>query len=84
MRANWGEFKNCFEEAARTEQTDPMNLGARLRFTIGPSGGVREASAENFAGSELLDHCLVAVTTRIAFPAPDGGSEVNVTYPFVF
>lgn len=60
-------------------------LGGRIvmEFVIGADGQVSEARvASDELDDEVVERCFVRVTERMEFPAPDGGGEVTVRYPF--
>jgi len=83
MQRHWLRFKHCYEkELGRT----PTLRGKVLTsFTIGPEGRVAEASVlQSTAESADLEACLLRSLRQVRFPAPRGGGEVLVTYPFLF
>lgn len=61
-------------------------LGGRLtmEFVIGPDGQVSESRVvDDELGDETVQRCFVGVTRRMEFPAPEGGGDVTVRYPFI-
>lgn len=82
VRMNHGRFRNCYENALRTNPS----LGGRVavRFVIGRDGGVSLASD---GGSDLPDEgvrqCVIRSFYTLSFPSPDNGT-VRVTYPLIF
>lgn len=52
--------------------------------TIGPTGRVPVAVVrESTLGSTPLHRCITNAVKRWHFPAPEGGANVVVSYPFV-
>ena len=73
-------IRHCYETALRND--DGVAGRVSVKFTIDPSGGVRNAeAAANSTGSEELAQCVVGVVRRMAFPAADGITAC--TYPFL-
>jgi hypothetical protein len=40
--------------------------------------------AESTLGDRTAEDCVARAVQRVAFPEPEGGGVVIVTYPFVF
>jgi TonB family protein len=83
IQRHYNEVKYCYEkELAR----DPALYGkVAITFVIDGKGGVSDAFVkETSLTSEPVESCIVAHVRRWAFPAPEGGSTVQVTYPYVF
>ena len=82
VRQNMGRMRSCYEQGLRRNPS----LAGRVvvRFVIRADGGVATAAD---AGSNLPDSgvvaCVVAMTQRLSFPAPDSGL-VMVTLPMTF
>lgn len=76
-------IKHCYETEL---QADPSLAGKLVTtWTIAPSGLVDGARVlESGLASERVGGCVVRVIARLQFPAPAGGGQVFVTYPFVF
>jgi hypothetical protein len=53
-----------------------------VRFVIGPSGAVVRARADK--GNKKVARCVERVIKQMRFPAPRGGGNVTVRYPFTF
>jgi len=82
VRANFGRFRNCYDNGLRT---NPSLTGRVVtKFIIGRDGAV-SLSADG--GSDLPDHnvvsCVVRSFQNLSFPTPDNG-QVTVTYPLMF
>ncbi len=74
-------IKRCFVEArARSE---PYQGKVWLKFTVDPSGAIRDAflTEAPYAGTEL-ERCVADRAERLSFEAFDGVSA-NISYPFV-
>jgi hypothetical protein len=99
VRANFGAFRQCYEDGLRR---DPKLEGhVSIRFVIGRDGAVsavRDADQEPPDGHEWgsssshpevvmpdtqVSACVVAAFRKLSFPPPDGGI-VTVTYPIMF
>lgn len=83
IRENVGRIHLCYEAAMA--KTPSLAGKIVVAFTINGQGVVASASAgeTTIADGEMVN-CVVKVLKSIAFPAPDGGSNVQVSYPFVF
>ncbi len=82
VRANFGRFRNCYEQGLRA---NPGLTGrVTTKFMIGRDGAVT-VSADG--GSDLPDAAVVSCVVRsfqsLSFPSPQGG-QVTVTYPLSF
>jgi hypothetical protein len=82
VRANFGRFRDCYEQGLAKS----ADLAGRVavRFVIGTEGAVTETS---LADADLPDaavrSCVVQTYRGLAFPKPEGGT-VTVIYPIVF
>jgi TonB family protein len=77
------ELRFCYAEALR----DRPELSGRVSvgFLITSSGAVQSArSVQSSLNAPGVEECVTRAIRRIAFPAPEGGGYVQVTYPFVF
>ena len=77
------EIRYCYESAIHQ---DPSLSGKVLvDFMIGSKGSVSTAqAAENTMKDQQVSHCLIGKLRSWRFPAPRGGVQVAVTYPFLF
>ncbi len=83
IRRHLSQIGYCYEKEL---QRSPI-MGGKLvsQFTIGPTGQVVAVDvAEDSLGSDVVTACVSGVIRRMRFPAPRGGSTVEVNYPFVF
>lgn len=76
------DFKKCYTD----ELTKKPELEGRIvvNFIIDGSGKVSSAKINRTTiNNETIGNCIVEVTKKIQFPAPEGGGTVIVNYPFV-
>ncbi len=82
---NIPRFRLCYQqELDRASQA--IDGVVRLDFIIGASGRVTKAGVESASGSLTGDvkGCVIGVLKDLRFPAPRGGSVVEVNQPFNF
>ncbi len=75
-------FRYCYEKELSSHPDLQSKLA--LAFTIGGDGHVAAATVADDAASRELSSCVTRVVKSLAFPRPDGGAAVSVTYPFLF
>jgi TonB family protein len=83
IQRHYNEVKYCYEK----ELTKDPNLYGKVTvlFVIDGAGRVGDALVQQSTmGSEPVEGCIVGHVRRWAFPAPQGGGTVQVTYPYVF
>ena len=83
IQRHYNEVKYCYEK----ELTKDPGLYGKITvmFVIDGTGRVGDALVQQSTmGSEPVESCIVGHVRRWAFPAPEGGSSVQVTYPYVF
>jgi len=83
VRRHLNQVKHCFER----ELVNERNLGGRLvvRFMIMGNGTVGTSQiSESTIGNRNVETCVSTAVRRWAFPAPEGGGLVDVSYPFAF
>lgn len=89
IRSRMNEFRFCYERALAASRSGGDDAERRGRvvvsFLIGGDGRVlsavtKEASLRN----PPVQDCVAAVVRRLSFPQPEGGSLVQVSYPFNF
>ena len=82
VRASFGDFRTCYEDALRN---DPHARGrVVVRFVIATDGHVSAAAATvEEALPDEVGACLEKAFVKLSFPEPDGGI-VTVSYPIVF
>jgi TonB family protein len=83
IRRNLGQIRYCYE---RQLSANPDLYGKVLvRFTIGADGSITENKIDNSTlKSDMVEGCIVRRMASWAFPKPRGGTQVKVTYPFMF
>jgi TonB family protein len=83
IQRHYNEVKYCYEKELTR---DPGLYGkVTVLFVIDGTGRVGDALVqESSMGSEPVESCIVGHVRRWAFPAPQGGGTVQVTYPYVF
>ncbi|MCB0272981.1 MAG: AgmX/PglI C-terminal domain-containing protein [Bdellovibrionales bacterium] len=78
----WGQIQYCYEREIIREPTLAGKIW--VRFTIGTTGRVTQASIEKTTmNSPPVENCVTAAFRRIPFPSP-GGSIVEAVYPINF
>jgi TonB family protein len=83
IRKNIKQVQFCYE---RSLVVSPRLAGkVVVKFTIGPTGAVTEASVGNSTlQDQKVEACILKAIRRWKFPSPKGGGIVDVSYPFVF
>lgn len=83
IRRHINQIRYCYEQqlAVRPDLSGRVSV----RFVISPSGAVSTSSvAGSTLGNPAAEACVARAVQRIAFPQPEGGGVVIVTYPFMF
>jgi hypothetical protein len=73
------QIKACYEKELASKPK--LSGTVSTQFIIGGDGKV---SAVSGSGLPPVDACVAAVIVKVVFPAPKGGGNVQVNYPFVF
>jgi hypothetical protein len=83
IQRHYNEVKYCYEKELTR---DPGLYGkVSVLFVIDGTGRVADALAQQTTlSSEPVESCILAHVKRWVFPQPEGGSTVQVTYPYVF
>jgi TonB family protein len=83
IRRNLGQIRYCYE---RQLSSNPELYGKVLvKFTIGANGGVAEQRVDNSTlKSAMVEGCIMRRMASWQFPLPKGGTQVHVSYPFLF
>ncbi|MDX9730649.1 MAG: AgmX/PglI C-terminal domain-containing protein [Bdellovibrionales bacterium] len=83
IRRNLGQIRYCYE---RQLSSNPDLYGKLLvRFTIDAGGGVLEPKVDTSTlKSSLVEGCVLRRLAGWKFPLPKGGTQVRVSYPFLF
>lgn len=82
VREHMDQVRGCYNEGLAR---DPKLAGrVAVNFVIGPDGHVISATIQQGLGDDDVDQCLVEHVKTWKFPAPGGGGNVIITYPFNF
>lgn len=83
IRRNLGQIRYCYE---RQLSSNPELYGKVLvKFTIGAAGEVMEQRVDNSTlKSAMVEGCIMRRMASWTFPQPKGGTQVHVSYPFLF
>ncbi|GAC1336233.1 MAG: hypothetical protein NVSMB23_00540 [Myxococcales bacterium] len=83
IQRHYNEIKYCYEKEL---SRNPSLYGkVALLFVIDGAGKVSDALVQQSTlSSEPVESCMVNHVRRWAFPQPEGGGTVEVTYPYVF
>jgi TonB family protein len=83
IQRHYNEVKYCYEKELTK---DPGLYGkVTVLFVIEGTGRVGDALVQQSTmGSAPVESCIVSHVRRWAFPAPQGGGTVQVTYPYLF
>jgi hypothetical protein len=83
IKRNIGQIRYCYE---RQLSADPNLYGkVSVRFVINAAGAVLEPKIDaSSMKSSMVEGCIVRRLASWKFPLPKGGTEVRVSYPFMF
>lgn len=83
IKSQLGQILYCYE---RQLSASPDLFGkVAVRFTIGSSGGVEaQKIGDTTLKNATVEGCILNRVAAWKFPAPQGGTKVLVTYPFLF
>lgn len=83
IRSQLGAIRYCYE---RQLSASPELYGKILvKFTIGAAGSVvAQAIGTSSLNSAMVEGCILRRVAGWQFPTPKGGTNVLVTYPFLF
>lgn len=83
IKTQLGQILYCYE---RQLSAHPELEGkVAVRFTIGSSGKVEEQIiGDTTLKNATVEGCILNRVAQWKFPTPQGGTKVNVTYPFLF
>lgn len=83
IRSQLGQIRYCYE---RQLSANPDLYGKILvKFTIGGAGAVTAQSIGNTSlNNAMVEGCILRRIAGWQFPTPKGGTNVLVTYPFLF
>lgn len=83
IRAQLGQIRYCYE---RQLSANPDLYGKiMVKFTIGAAGSVvSQAIGNTSLKNAMVEGCILRRVAGWQFPTPKGGTNVIVTYPFLF
>ena len=83
IRRHRNQIRRVYESALKAS---PKLAGkVVVKFTVGADGKVTKAEiSESTLKNKQVEEGILRVVKRWIFPKPAGGSEVEITYPFVF
>jgi hypothetical protein len=83
IRSQLGQIRYCYE---RQLSANPDLYGKILiKFTIGAAGSVvAQAIGTTSLNNAMVEGCILRRVAGWQFPTPKGGTNVLVTYPFLF
>ena len=83
IRSQLGQIRYCYE---RQLSASPELYGKILvKFTIGAAGSVvAQAIGNTSLNNAMVEGCILRRVAGWQFPTPKGGTNVLVTYPFLF
>jgi pSer/pThr/pTyr-binding forkhead associated (FHA) protein/outer membrane biosynthesis protein TonB len=83
IRSQLGQIRYCYE---RQLSANPDLYGKiMVKFTIGAAGAVTAQSIGTTSlNNAMVEGCILRRIAGWQFPQPKGGTEVLVTYPFLF
>ena len=83
IRGQLGQIRYCYE---RQLSANPDLYGKiMVKFTIGAAGSVvAQAIGTTSLNNAMVEGCILRRIAGWQFPAPKGGTNVLVTYPFLF
>lgn len=82
INRNLGQVRFCYEQGLQGNAG--LNGRVAVAFVIGGSGLVKSANVDSSnLNSKAVEDCIVMRLKTWKFPVPEGGVDVEVTYPFV-
>ncbi len=83
IRRHINQIRYCYEQ--QLARRPDLAGRVQIRFVISSSGAVTTSTvAGSTLGNPAAEQCVARAVQRIAFPQPEGGGVVIVTYPFMF
>jgi TonB family protein len=83
IKSQLGQILYCYE---RQLSANPDLYGkVAIKFTIAGTGNVEtQRIGDSSLKNEMVEGCILQRVAKWKFPAPEGGTKVLVTYPFLF
>ncbi len=83
IKSQLGQILYCYE---RQLSANPELYGkVAIKFTISGDGGVEtQRIGDSTLKNATVEGCILQRVAKWKFPAPEGGTKVLVTYPFLF
>lgn len=83
IHSQLGQILYCYE---RQLSASPDLFGkVAVKFTIGPKGDIEmQRIQDSTLRNASVEGCILQRVAKWKFPEPQGGTKVNVTYPFLF
>jgi len=83
IRSHQHEIKYCYE--VELQKNPSLSGKVAVMFTIDATGAVSENKiSDTSLHNGTTEQCMLARIQRWRFPEPEGGGEVNVTFPWFF
>ncbi|MFS4460413.1 AgmX/PglI C-terminal domain-containing protein [Bdellovibrio sp. HCB2-146] len=83
IKSQLGQILYCYER--QLSSNAGLYGKVAVKFTIGPSGKVEQQLIGNTTlKNATVEGCILNKVAAWKFPAPQGGTRVLVTYPFLF
>jgi TonB family protein len=83
IQSQLGQIRYCYE---RQLSASPELYGkVKVKFTIGSEGSVVTQKVKRTSlKNAMVEGCILRRIASWRFPKPQGGTTVNVSYPFLF
>jgi hypothetical protein len=83
IKSRLGEILYCYERQLSASPDLYGKVG--IKFTIAGTGSVEtQRIGDSTLKNATVEGCILQKVARWKFPAPEGGTKVLVTYPFLF
>lgn len=83
IKRNIGQIRYCYERQLSSNRD--LYGKVLVKFTIGASGDVIDQKVDSSTlKSAMVEGCILRRLAGWKFPLPKGGTNVNVSYPFLF
>lgn len=83
IRSKLGQIRYCYER--QLASNSDLHGKIKVKFTIGSKGKVvAQRVASTTLKNAIVEGCILRRVATWKFPTPKGGTEVDVSYPFLF